>query len=255
MRGNKLNFKAGRPKVCVPLLVSDVETLYTKLSVLKRLPIDLIEWRLDGLSVTPDTDQLKQILVELRDHIGDMPILLTYRTVSEGGQGDATPELYRNLLLTAIESGVIDLVDMELTMFERNTREMEALLNCAKSCGVKTIISKHDFLMTPEEAVIKSWIDQMRVLDADVVKLAVMATSKSDAVRLMQFAVSERQVTEDVPLILISMGKYGVVSRIMAEFMGSSITFASLGETTAPGQFEAVQAVELLDLIHEISRF
>ena len=53
------------------------------------------------------------------------------------------------------------------------------------------------------------------------------------------------------PVITISMGKLGVASRLCGEVFGSAMTFASAGDSSAPGQISIDVVNAVLDSITE----
>ena len=53
------------------------------------------------------------------------------------------------------------------------------------------------------------------------------------------------------PIIAISMGKLGIVSRLCGEVFGSAMTFASVGDSSAPGQIGLDVVNAVLDSIAE----
>ena len=64
-----------------------------------------------------------------------------------------------------------------------------------------------------------------------------------------QLDVIEKEKYSDRPLVTMSMGKDGVVSRICGECFGSDITFAAVGKTSAPGQIEAEDLKRILEVL------
>ena len=54
----------------------------------------------------------------------------------------------------------------------------------------------------------------------------------------------------DRPMITMSMKKMGLISRIAGEITGSCMTFGTAGEASAPGQIDAEQLKQVLDLLH-----
>ena len=71
---------------------------------------------------------------------------------------------------------------------------------------------------------------------ADAAKLAVMPRSAHDVARLL--GVTARASEElDVPVVTMSMGTLGAVSRVSGAVFGSALTFATAGgASSAPGQ-------------------
>lgn len=53
-----------------------------------------------------------------------------------------------------------------------------------------------------------------------------------------------------IPLVTMSMGQLGVISRITGELTGSAMTFASVQKASAPGQINVSDMQMLLEAIH-----
>jgi 3-dehydroquinate dehydratase-1 len=80
-----------------------------------------------------------------------------------------------------------------------------------------------------------------------------MPQSEEDVSRLL--SVAKAVCDEfDRPLIAIAMGRLGTVSRTEGERYGSAMTFAALGQGSAPGQIPVDQLRRELERVHaEIS--
>ena len=74
-------------------------------------------------------------------------------------------------------------------------------------------------------------------LGADIPKVAYMPHSSEDVLCLLDASLSCRKLLE-APIVSISMGDLGKISRVYAGQFGSDITFASLKGSTAPGQIK-----------------
>ena len=62
----------------------------------------------------------------------------------------------------------------------------------------------------------------------------------------------DKEITPPKPIISIAMGNMGRVTRLLGEFTGSAITFASIGKSSAPGQMEIDKVREILDKLEEV---
>ena len=91
----------------------------------------------------------------------------------------------------------------------------------------------------------------MQALGADIPKIAVMPTCKRDVITLL--AATEEMTTKHngTPIITMSMGSMGLISRLCGEAFGSSVTFGAVGESSAPGQMNASDLNTILELIHK----
>ena len=72
-------------------------------------------------------------------------------------------------------------------------------------------------------------MEQMRSAGADIAKLAVMPHRPEDVLELLTATAQMRQAHPELPLVTMSMGALGAVSRLWGEAMGSAMTFASAG--------------------------
>ena len=77
-------------------------------------------------------------------------------------------------------------------------------------------------------------------MGADVAKIAVMPQSREDVMTLMEVTM-EADHSLDIPVVTMSMGRLGVLSRLAGTLTGSAMTFASVGEASAPGQIPIEQ--------------
>ena len=87
---------------------------------------------------------------------------------------------------------------------------------------------------------------------ADIAKIAVMPEYKKDLLTLL--AATECAAEEmQIPVVTMSMGEIGLLSRLSGEIFGSALTFGTAGAASAPGQMDAVELRKILTLIHKNS--
>jgi 3-dehydroquinate dehydratase-1 len=115
----------------------------------------------------------------------------------------------------------------------------------AHAAGKTVIVSEHDFEKTPDSAHLHGIAERAHGLGADIVKIAVMAHSRSDVVRLFTFA-SECAW----PLVAIALGDFGMISRVLAPVFGSLFTYGYLRSAVAPGQLPVGKLVEELRMYY-----
>ena len=105
---------AGIPKICVPIVGTAKKEILEQAAALRTVPADMAEWRIDWFENVYDFEALSDVLKELRAVLGDLPLLMTFRTSGEGGEKAIAPEAYAELNIRAARTGLIDLVDVEL---------------------------------------------------------------------------------------------------------------------------------------------
>ena len=146
-----------------------------------------------------------------------------------------------DLLKVAISSGAA-FVDIEIESKPEFTKELVAF---AKQFNTTVIISYHNFEQTPLSAELAEIIKTCFDLGADIAKIATMVTSNQDNARLLSLYDTEKKI------VVLGMGQLGKITRLMAPYLGSPFTFASLDEAsaTAPGQITAFRLKQLLEQI------
>ncbi len=237
----------GMPKICVPIVGETKEAILEEARAITKLPADVVEWRIDWFEGVFDWAQMEDVLKALRETLGEMPILMTFRTSKEGGEKAIDDETYAEINIKAAQTGLIDLVDVEIFTVDE---VVEKIIDGAHEAGVKVVASNHDFDKTPDKDDIVGRLCKMQELGADIPKIAVMPQSKKDVLTLL--TATEEMATEhaDRPIITMSMAGNGVVSRLAGETFGSALTFGAAAKASAPGQMEVNDLKKVLELIH-----
>lgn len=234
----------GLPKICVPLTDKNLNDLKKSIDRMRNMPFDLIEWRADFYEGTENFESCAEAMSLLRSELENTPVLFTIRTCREGGMMEIDTEIYVKILLSVIESGLVDMVDVELS---RGADTMRTIVNAAHQSGVKVIASCHDFACTPAKHTIVETLCQMQKLGADVAKFAVMPQSERDVLTLLDATLTMKEEHNETPVITMSMGRLGAVSRICGSTFGSAVTFGTVGNASAPGQLPADLLMSFLE--------
>ncbi|RQD69088.1 MAG: type I 3-dehydroquinate dehydratase [Tindallia sp. MSAO_Bac2] len=238
----------GVPKLCVPMVGRNEEQLIEEAKRIKELPCDLVEWRADFFQQVVEKEVVVTTLEKIREIIPELPIIFTFRNKHEGGHQEITPQYYKELNETIMETGLVDLVDVELFS---DAELVENLVKTGKRNKAAIIISNHDFQKTPPVAeMIRRMLKAME-LGADIAKIAVMPKCAADVAALQE---ATRRVKEDHgagPLITISMGGLGVITRLSGELFGSDLTFGAASKTSAPGQIAVGELRRIIELLHK----
>jgi 3-dehydroquinate dehydratase-1 len=237
----------GIPKIAVPLMGRTNEELIDDVKYLKTISLDIVEWRIDYYKDVENIEKVKEILSELRAALEDIPLLVTFRTAREGGEKEITLEYYVELNKAIAVTKNADLIDVEL--FIGDNKVVKEIVDSAHQNGVKVIMSNHDFHSTPSREEIISTLCKMQQLGADVPKIAVMPSTPDDVLELLSATNEMRRDHGQTPVITISMGHLGIISRLAGETFGSALTFGSAKAASAPGQLQADELYKILKLI------
>ena len=188
-----------------------------------------------------------EMLKTITDRLGQIPLLFTFRTAKEGGSRQISFEDYVKLLNLAAAAGLTDLVDVEVFFQKTSTPKLVKQL---QDQGVKVVASNHHFEGTHSRTELVEILENLRESGADILKMAVMPKNFQDLLRLMEVTQEGREKYER-PLITMSMGGTGLVSRLTGEVFGSALTFGSAGVASAPGQIGVQELKAALKLFHE----
>ncbi len=235
------------PKICVPLVGQTLDVLQKECLYLQDKPYDVVEFRADFLGGVTEEGILMMALQAIRQVLPQSPLLFTFRTKKEGGEAVLLDCDYAELLTQAVQSGWIDAIDIE---YFRNRECMEPVMQLAKEKGVTIVMSSHDFQKTPPYEELVQRLLGMKQRGADVVKLACMPQCAGDVLTLLQATEHVKTLHPDEPLITMSMGKMGVISRISGEVFGSAMTFGAAKNASAPGQLDIATLQQMLQVLH-----
>lgn len=238
---------AGMPAICVPIVAETKEDIIENARMIAANQPDCIELRIDWYENAADANQVLQLLQKVRNTIGDIVLLFTFRSKGEGGQKDISVEDYKHLCESVCASGYVDLIDVEAY---REEGLLQAMCETAHRNNVYVVASNHDFNATPSEKEIVERLEYMDKMGADIPKIAVMPEDARDVLNLLSATVAYRERGGGKPVITMSMSGIGGITRLSGEIFGSAMTFAAVGQCSAPGQYELSDVRQFLEKIH-----
>lgn len=177
-----------------------------------------------------DPAQVRAALTAVRA-ASSLPLLLTYRSATEGGKGAGHGQGYEDYLASLLQLRLpVAAVDIEMACLAS-----KALVAEAKAGGYDVVGSCHDFTATPSAAQIAEKLAQITAAGADITKVAYMPRTAQDVAALRHAAHDFAGAYPHQPLIAISMGQLGTPSRTD---LVNCLTFATIadGAASAPGQ-------------------
>jgi 3-dehydroquinate dehydratase-1 len=204
------------PIVITPLVGKTQAAILDEVAAIIPKTPDLLEWRIDFFEAIGNTQAVIETALAIRAASKGIPVLLTRRNASEGGQPLTIAEPAVVAMYTAAcEAKCVELIDYELS----------------NASGDKKFATAAQ-------------------LGADVAKVAVMPQSDRDVLELLA-ATSRARETLDLPLISMSMGGIGSISRIMGWIYGSAATFAVGKSSSAPGQIAIEELRTTLAIVRQ----
>lgn len=190
--------------------------------LIKSLPIDILEIRVDQFK-NIEPAYVKKI-IKKRKKIG-LPLILTVRSHSEGGEKDVPNELKLRIFKENIP--LVDAVDIEL-----KSPLLSEVVRSARKNKKMVIVSWHNLKATPNDRILKETLDKAKRSGAHLVKIAAKANKAEDLNRLMRWTIENR--TKNI--ITISLGKIGSISRLIFPGLGSLLTYAYINKPSGLGQ-------------------
>jgi 3-dehydroquinate dehydratase-1 len=231
IRGREIGGR--HPLACLPLVAADLAGLLDQARAAVLNNPDLLEWRIDGFAPAGESEPILAALSSLRQAIGDTPLILTCRSVQEGGIQAVPLDERVELLESMLQTGLADIVDFEISSGEA---AVSRIVQAVRSSQAKLILSFHDFQRTPEPGFMIGKLAEAERLGADIAKLAVMPQDYQDVIDLLGATLKARSEVLAIPVITIAMGEIGRLTRIAGALFGSDISFALGQQSSAPGQ-------------------
>lgn len=235
----------GKPLICVSVMDSKKEDIVSEVKRLVENHAEMVEWRVDAFEGVKSANAVREVLKEIAPLIKDTILVFTFRSKEQGGQCSLDSEKVYDLHQVAAESKVVDFIDVEYFYTEDADVEIYNL----QRMGTKVITSHHDFHETPSADVLFMLLEQMKHSNADIVKLAMMPQCTEDVLRLLSETNHFHKRYPKQPLITMSMGKLGAISRISGEVFGSCVTFGAGKNASAPGQIPMAKLEEILEVL------
>lgn len=182
---------------------------------------ELVELRLDYISTRVNIQRL------LKDR--PCATVVTVRREQDGGKYTGSEDARMTMLREAIAIGV-EYIDLEDDVAGKIPRFGKT----------KRIISHHNFRNTPDN--LRELHNQMKALDADIVKIATMANQPHDNLRMLEMVQES-----DSPTVGMCMGDIGASSRILGPKFGAKFTYATFHHerALAPGQMSFDQMTNI----------
>jgi 3-dehydroquinate dehydratase I len=243
-RGRKLGGET--PLLCTPLVGRTRERVLAEAASVLRQKPDIVEWRVDFFEAIGDTDAVIETARALRGVVGKRPIIFTRRSETEGGEriaiGDEeVVELYSAVAATRL----VDFIDFEMGNDPEHLRRVR---ECTRQHAIRLILSYHNVSYTPGlDYLVDRFLEAER-LGADVAMVQVMPRDRADVLRLLA-ATAEADDKARIPLISMSVGPLGSVTRMVGGLFGSWLSFGVGESASAPGQIPIGDLVTVFDII------
>lgn len=207
------------------------------IDAMRYIDADIIEWRADFLP----KEAILQVAPAIFEKFAGRELLFTLRTRAEEGEIDLDSAEYVQIIKDVAQLYQPEYIDFEYFSHKDVFEEMLDFPNL--------VLSYHNFQETPENMM--EILSELTSLTPKVVKVSVMAHTEQDVLDLMNFTRGFKTLNPEQEYVTISMGKVGKVSRITSDVTGSSWSFASLDEASAPGQISLSSMKKIREILNE----
>lgn len=236
---------AGKPLICVSVMCTKKDEIISEIKRLVEKNTEMIEWRVDFFEGVESPNAVREVLKQIEPLTKDTILVFTFRSKEQGGQYSMRCDKVYDLHQVAAESHVVDFIDVEYFY----TEDADAEIRTLQRMGARVITSHHDFHETPSSDVLFMLLEQMKNSNADIVKMAMMPQKAEDVLRLLEETNHFHNRYPNQPLITMSMGKMGMISRVSGEVFGSCVTFGAEKSASAPGQIPVAELKKILDVL------
>lgn len=238
-------FGQGLAKICIPTTQDNYDDLIKTLKEYKKLACQVIEIRIDYLT---ELNNLTDLFLRIKELNLPQVLLFTCRSLEQGGNYKFDRNQIYMIYRQAIASKIFNIFDLELS-WGRNI--IIDLTQEIRENNAYTMISHHDFTYTPTKESMMSKLALMNALGGDILKMALMPSTKQDVLNVLEVS-NYINSYYDKPVVMISMGEIGSVSRIIGYEFGNAITFAKVGDGSAPGQLSLEDLNKVFDILNKL---
>lgn len=238
-----MDIGSGLPKIVVSTTRSLHENIEDAFDDFNRYrnDFDVLEIRADYFDEMQD-DEHTAVVNKIAERFSKCPVIYTYRSQREGGEGGRSVAEYLKLLKQVIKHCNIDFLDIEYLTGEDIVKELSAE---AKENGIKVLLSNHNFKETPPLEEMQKLLYRMNTVGGDILKVAYQPGSVEDTLNVLNVVHKAKSALGN-KVIGISMGEKGTVTRLAGGTFGSCMTYGYVAETAAPGQIHASKICEAL---------
>ena len=244
VHGRKLGDET--PLLCTPLVGRTRERVLAEAASAIAQKPDMLAWRVDFFAQIADTQAVLETLQGVRGLADAMPIIFTCRSVREGGEpipidGGQVADLHAAVSAARL----VDFVDFEM---DNEAAHVRRVREATRANAVRLILSHHNFSYTPGvEFLVRRFLEAER-LGADIALVGVMPRDRVDVLTLLAATAQADEKTR-IPVVSMSMGPLGSVTRMIGGLFGSGISFGVVESASAPGQIPIGDLVTVHDII------
>lgn len=142
-------------------------------------------------------------------------------------------------------NGTAGFIDLDI-----RTQQSELKYIIKKDIKINTILSFHNYKMTPDEQQLNEIISEMEEIQPAIYKISTFCQSEADALRLMRLLINLK--AKRYEFIILGMGEQGIITRVFGTIWGNRMIFApqKKSEASAPGQLTKSQLESIITTLN-----
>lgn len=226
-----------RAKICLPIIKQSIPEVLEIIEQQKN-NFDMFEIWVDYLK--ENGEMIQNMLQDLSNNFAKKIIVVFRR---QNAEPITMPFEKRKIIIEKLANKNIFL-DLDL---EQQTKDLEV----SKEKKAKVIASFHDYKKTPRTSALVEIIKKMELFQPAIFKIATFCETEKDALHLLHLLLDLKEEKKDV--IILGMGRKGLITRIFGSIWGNEIIFApeSSNEQSAPGQITKEQLEKIFSMINK----
>ena len=229
-------------RICIPITAATTAEALLKMEEGFGLA-DFLELRIDGI---------RKVNLEKLLAVRKGKLIVTNRIKEEGGAFTGSEQERVALLIKAVTLGS-DYVDLEIRTKENLINKLKKTIETCQGL-TRLILSYHNLEKTPGLTDLRKKMEEGRRYGADIIKIVPYAEKMEDNLKVLALIPYARK--RGLEIITFCMGASGKISRVMAPFLGSYLSYASLnkGEESAPGQMTVREMKHVFKILNDRGR-
>ena len=141
---------SGVPKICVPIVGVTKDEIIAEAKTFDSIPVDVVEWRVDWFEGVFEFDKVEDVLKDLREALGETPILFTFRTSKEGGEKAIEAEPRKKAIIVCY-AGVATAMLIKEKIEQNFGHKIEVIKTCSQQEVSQELIDQVDLVLTTAE--------------------------------------------------------------------------------------------------------
>lgn len=240
-----MNIKKSNFQIILPIVGRDDAEILKDCQNLSKLKVNTIEWRADCYNNYKDINRTLEISKKIKEILLDKDLIFTLRSKGQGGNGIFKQNYQEILIKNLLDNDIFSIYDIEFNSSKDFLKDMNTLI---RDYNKLSLLSLHNLENTPDFMNIINTLEDMDKLNFNIIKYITWSNSYEDSLRILN-ATDEFRKKTDKRLIIMAMGDFGKMTRILSPLFGSFYTFSYYSKNSAKGQISYENMLKIYEEI------